>query len=148
MLTAKVGAVHALGDVPGANMNLALLAASGIQAVSLWLLAQQGSQWGTLQALVFGWAVARGSKTTQACAAHPAVPSSHGSGQILVSCLSTANFREAQASSSEGKGEKKGAWGQITSLYRVQEENDRVCAFYRTLGRPWGCREVSLSHIV
>lgn len=107
--------MRALGDVPGANMNLALLAASGIQAVSLWLLAQQGSQWATLQALVFGWAVARGSKTTQACAAHPAVPSSHGSGQILVSCLSTANFREAQASSSEEKGEKKGAWGQITS---------------------------------
>lgn len=103
--------MHALGDVPGANMNLTLLAASGIQAVSLWLLAQQGSQWATLQALVFGWAVARGSKTSQACAAHPAVPSLHGSEQTLVSCLSTANFREAQASSSEGKGENKRGMG-------------------------------------
>lgn len=103
--------MRALGYMPGANMNLALLAASGIQAVSLWLLAQQGSQWATLQALVFGWAVARGSKITQACAAHPAVPSLHGSGQTLVSCLSTANFREAQASSSEGKGENKRGMG-------------------------------------
>lgn len=65
-----------LSLVTGANMNCTLLAASGIPGMSLWLLAQQGTQWGTCQALVLAWVVVRGSKPTQACDAHPTLHSS------------------------------------------------------------------------
>lgn len=84
---------------------------------------------------MFGWVEVRGSKTTQACA---------GSGQSLVSCLGIGSFREAQASSSEEKGEKKKRGTGADHKLWVKE--DKVCPYYRMFGRHWECRQASLSH--
>lgn len=97
---------------------------------------------------MFGWAVARGSKTTQASGVHPAgaflACATRGSGPVLV--VQQGNFR-GQAPSSERKDKQKRGMGANYKVW-VQEGDYSVCAFCRAFGRRWGCREVFLRHTV